>query len=148
MIKRIIVPVDGSAHSLRAVDLAADIAKQRGCGLRLVHVIPGTSVPQGLKKWADIEHVHESPQWLYDESLADSVLNDAQDRIADADGLETDRCVDHGDAAKCIIHMSKDADTEMIVLGSRGLSDFAGLVLGSVAHKVAHSAGCPVVTVT
>ncbi len=148
MTKRILVAVDGSAHSLRAVDVAVDLAKQRGYALRLVHVIPSTSVPPGLQKWAKIEHVHESPQWLYDESLADNVLNDAQDRIADANSIDTDRFVDHGDAAKCIIGMSEDAETEMVVLGSRGLSDFGGLVLGSVAHKVAHSASCPVVTVT
>ena len=79
MPKRIVVPVDGSAHSLRALDVAIDLAKQRGCGLRLMHVIPSTAVPGGLQKWANIEHVHESPQWLYDESLADNVLNDAQD---------------------------------------------------------------------
>ena len=148
MTKRILVAVDGSSHSLRAVDIAVDLAKQRGCALRLVHVIPSSSVPSGLQKWAKIEHVHESSQWLYDEGLADRVLNDAQDRIADANDIDTDRYVDHGDAAKCIIGKSKDAETEMVVLGSRGLSDFGGLVLGSVAHKVAHSAGCPVVTVT
>lgn len=148
MTKRIVVAVDGSAHSLRAVGVAVDLAKQRRCGLRLVHVIPSSAVPSGLQKWAKIEHVHESPQWLYDESLADNVLNDAEDQIAATNGLDTDRFVDHGDAAKCIIGMSKDADTEMVVLGSRGLSDFGGMVLGSVAHKVAHSASCPVITVT
>jgi nucleotide-binding universal stress UspA family protein len=95
-----------------------------------------------------MEHLHEAPQWLYGEGLAENVLTNAEDQIADACDLDTDRLVERGDAARRIIALSEDAETEMVVMGSRGLSDFAGLVLGSVAHKVSHGARCPVVTVT
>jgi nucleotide-binding universal stress UspA family protein len=146
--KQIVVPVDGSEQSMKALDVALDLARQRGQGLLLMHVVPSGGMPSGMAKWASVEHIHESATWLYDQGVAENVLSGAEDRIADRDGVETERLIDHGDPAHCILEVSRSKDTAMIVMGSRGLSDFTGLVLGSVAHKVAHGAGCPVVTVT
>lgn len=148
MAKRIIVPVDGSRHALRALDVAVDLAAQRGHRICLLHVVPSGGIPQGMEQWAAIENVHDSPRWLYDEGVAQNVLTAAEDRIADKSSLQVERVVDRGDPAKCIIAFSKAGDVAMVVMGCRGLSDFAGLVLGSVAHKVSHGAKCPVVTVT
>ena len=148
MTKRIVVPVDGSEHSMKALDVAIDLARQRDQMICLVHVVPRGGAPEGMQKWASVEHVHESPEWLYDEGLAENVLTGAEDRIVEASEVKVERLVDRGDPAHCVIELSKSADTAMVVMGSRGLSDFGGLVLGSVAHKVSHSAKCPVVTVT
>lgn len=52
-----------------------------------------------------------------------------------------------GYAAREIIHDAKEHDTDVIVMGSRGRSDLAGLVLGSTAHKVIHLADRPVLVV-
>jgi nucleotide-binding universal stress UspA family protein len=148
MTKRIIVPVDGSEHSLKALDVAADIARQRGHSVCLMHVIPGGGTPSGLEQWAAAEHVHESPQWLYDEGIGENVLASAVARLSAQGEVKTEEIIEHGDPARRVIEASAGDDVAMVVMGSRGLSDFAGLVLGSVAHKVAHSAKCPVVTVT
>ena len=148
MPKRIIVPVDGSTHALRALDVAADLATQRGQKICLVHVVPSGGLPQGMEHWAATENVHDSPRWLYDEGVAQNVLTAAADRIADRPSLQVEQVVDRGDPPKCIIAISRADDVAMVVMGCRGLSDFAGLVLGSVAHKVSHGAKCPVVTVT
>ena len=148
MAKKIIVPVDGSTHALAALDVAADLATQRGQKICLLHVVPSGGIPQGMEQWVGVEHVHESPTWLYDEGVAQNVLTAAADRIADKPSLQVERVADRGDPAKCIIALSKADDVAMVVMGCRGLSDFVGLVLGSVAHKVSHGAKCPVVTVT
>ena len=148
MPKKIIVPVDGSAHALRALDVAADLATQRGQKLCLLHVVPSGGIPEGMEHWVAVENVHDSPRWLYDEGVAQSVLSAAADRIADRASLDVEEVIDRGDPAKRIIALSKADDVAMVVMGCRGLSDFAGLVLGSVAHKVSHGAKCPVVTVT
>ena len=50
----------------------------------------------------------------------------------------------YGRAPQVILREAEDMDADVVVLGSRGLSDLAGLVLGSVAHKVLHLARCPV----
>lgn len=148
MNNQIIVPVDGSANALRALDVAVDLARQRRLGILLVHIVPPGGVPEGLREWASAEHVHEMPQWLYTEGLAKGLLDSAQNHIAAHADIEIDRGVECGGVAKSIIDMSMRSNVEMVVMGSRGLSDFAGIVLGSVAHRVAHGAHCPVVTVT
>jgi nucleotide-binding universal stress UspA family protein len=49
--------------------------------------------------------------------------------------------------ASAILQEARDLDAGMIVVGSRGLSDLGGLLLGSVAHKVIQLATCPVLVV-
>ncbi len=148
MNKNVVVPVDGSSNALRALDVAVDLARQRQLGIILVHVVPQGGIPEGLRQWASIEHVHEEPQWLYEDGLGRNVLNVAAQNIPATAGIEVKQLVQSGDVAKNITDMSKTADVAMIVMGSRGLSDFGGLVLGSIAHRVAHSAACSVVTVS
>jgi nucleotide-binding universal stress UspA family protein len=53
----------------------------------------------------------------------------------------------YGRAARVILELASAEGADVIVLGSRGLSDLAGLVLGSVTHKVLHLAHCPVLVV-
>jgi len=50
----------------------------------------------------------------------------------------------HGLVANQIVSIGTENGVDLIVMGSRGLSDVAGLFLGIVAHKVLHLAGCPV----
>ena len=57
------------------------------------------------------------------------------------------RAARSADVAKEILHAAKGFGADSIVLGSRGLGDFAGLLLGSVAHRVIQLADCPVVVV-
>jgi len=55
--------------------------------------------------------------------------------------------VRNGDPARQTVDYAKDAKVDMIVMGSKGLSDIQGLLLGSVSHKVSHLAPCTCVTV-
>jgi nucleotide-binding universal stress UspA family protein len=67
----------------------------------------------------------------------------AVDTTGLAQGIESH--VVAGAPARALLDMATDAD--LVVVGSRGLGGFAGLLLGSVSQQVAHHASCPVVIV-
>jgi len=145
--KQILVPVDGSDHALEALNVACSLARAEGKSIKLLHVVPNKAVPDALKRYADIEHIHDTPEYLYETSIAESILNMARDRSVEAGVKDVETEVAYGDAAKGILEAVSDGDVDSVVMGTRGFSDIQGLVFGSVAHKVSHGAGCRVVTV-
>jgi nucleotide-binding universal stress UspA family protein len=144
---RILVAVDGSEHAFRALDVACGLASAENKHLRLVHVVPNTGMPEGLKRFAAAEHVRESPEFLYESAVADSILNTARGQAISAGAEDVECSVEHGDVSRGILEVASQGDVDTIVMGTRGLSDIQGLVLGSVAHKVSHGASCRVITV-
>jgi nucleotide-binding universal stress UspA family protein len=130
---RIVVGVDGSASSMRALAWAAAEAHMRGAALEVVHV--DFSRHEALEALA--------PGMLKTEQ---SVLNRAVIRAkALAPGaVVTGRLCDPP-AGRALIEASEGA--EMLVVGSRGLSGLKELTLGSVSSECAHHARCPVVVV-
>ena len=144
---QILVPVDGSDHSMRALKVACELAKGEQRTIRLLHVVPNSGVPAGLKRFADVEHIHSPPEYLYETAIAENVLNTARDQAL-TDGAQHVECsIEHGDATKGILEVAGREDVETVVMGTRGLSDIQGMIFGSVAHKVAHAAACRVIVV-
>ena len=147
MNENILVPIDGSDASFKALDFAADLATKYGSRLWLVHVVQSREIPPALRHWAQIEHVHSPPEWLLEEAVAENVLIAGEDRARSRGVEAVARISQNGDVARCIIDAVDNHDIDLVVMGTRGLSDLQGLVLGSVAHKVTHAAPCTVVTV-
>jgi nucleotide-binding universal stress UspA family protein len=143
----ILVPVDGSEHSIRALEVACSLAKSEGKKIRLLHVVPNKDIPEALKRFARVEHVPESPQLLYESGIAENILNVARDQALAIGVSDVESAVEYGEASKGILAAASEGDVDTIVIGTRGLSDVQGLVFGSVAHKVAHGAACRVVAV-
>ena len=100
-----------------------------------------------LKEWARAEHVDSPPTVLYEQAIAENVLAGAESRAADRGAHRMERLMERGDPTKRILEEANRCAVDVIVMGTRGLSDLQGLVMGSVAHKVTHAAGCTVVTV-
>ena len=144
---RVLVPLDGSEYSLKALDVAADLAGKYGSKLILLHVVPSGEVPKALQKWAKTEHFLDPPEAIYEQAIADGILGSAEARVSGKEIASIKHTTEHGDAATQILEVAKREGADLIVLGTRGLSDFQGLVLGSVAHKVTHAAPCTVITV-
>ncbi|MFQ5973774.1 MAG: universal stress protein, partial [Alphaproteobacteria bacterium] len=88
MIKRILVPVDGSDCSMRALDLACDMAGRYEAKVVLLHVVPNQPVPQELRRFAEVEHLAEQ---TVPRHLADRMLDSAHDR-ARRSGLRDPKC--------------------------------------------------------
>lgn len=145
MAKRLLVPVDGSEQSRKALEFACELARAMGHTLHLIHV--AQSLPQDRVMVLGGAHVtiHASRQDL--EQAGKDVL-DACRKLAEQHGitdLETE--VVAGDPAGRIVEAAGRLEADMVVMGSRGLGDLKGLVLGSVSHKVNHLAPCTCITV-
>ena len=145
MIKQILVPVDGSPYAKKAIDFASDLACQYQTGLTLIHVMhrSGSSrVPPELAQYAEVEHVQINEYNML-QAVADQILKTAEAQARKQKVSDLNKVTEIGDPAHKIAEYAKANGTELIVMGSRGLSDLGGLLLGSVSHKVAHLAGCP-----
>ena len=81
------------------------------------------------------------------EAIAGQILDRAEKQARKAGVKKISTVISGGDPADVILESAKSKKADMIILGSRGLSDFKGLVLGSVSHKVSAQAECTCVTV-
>ena len=149
MFERILVPVDGSDHAQRAVEVASDLAKRYESELILIHVLAhsgGDRVPAELKSYEKLEHVRIT-EWDLIQASGREILDAATKR---AGALGVHRCKARlvtGDPAASIAKTVGEEQADMVVMGRRGLGDFRGLLLGSVSHKVAQAIDCSCLTI-
>jgi len=137
----ILVGLDGSHYSERALEWAAKEAAIRNAPLRVlaVHTVPSGWSGRGVPDPVDNELVVQTKSAA--QELTDKVL--AGIGSARPSGVTVDAV--NGIPADVLLRASEDAD--MIVLGARGGGGFARLHLGSVSDQVAHHAHCPVVII-
>jgi nucleotide-binding universal stress UspA family protein len=136
---RIVVGVDSSRTSLKALRWALDEARLRGSDLELVHAFPRPELV-GMTMVVTLPSDDELRQ------ASEQVISDALAAVGGADGLTVTRHVGAGGPAGVLVEAAKDAD--LLVLGSRGLGGFRGMLLGSVTQQVIAHAPCPVVVLT
>lgn len=150
MSKTYLVAVDGSEHGWKALDLAANLATTSDATLTILHVVPYEPVPAGLKAYAEMEGIaveEISARFHYGKALGDRITREAAERAKHAGVEQVVTEVAEGHPASEIVAVADARRAEMIFLGSRGLSDIGGLLLGSVSHKVMHLAPCTCVAV-
>lgn len=159
MFKQILVPVDGSEHAERALGLAADLAARYDAKLHVIHVLLRGEVPDDLRKLSDKKADPEPGIALggtyVDASLPFEVLQDIAEKLLERarktaqkhGAKQVDTSWQQGDPAGAILEQAREQGADLVVMGSRGLSDIKGLVIGSVSHKVAHLFEGSVVTV-
>ncbi|KQR16084.1 universal stress protein [Cellulomonas sp. Leaf334] len=135
----VVVGVDGSPTSVSAVDYAFDQASRLGLPLVAVHAWEMPTLFGPVPPWMpeEIEEIRMAEKALLSESLAGHM-----ERYPD---VNVTSMVHRGGPAHVILAASEDA--ELLVVGSRGLGGFRGLLLGSVSQAVLHHATCPVVVV-
>jgi nucleotide-binding universal stress UspA family protein len=146
--ERILVGIDGSASSLKAVDFAADLANKYNAELILLTVIPRRSqeTDPAVEEYARIEHIAE-PATELALATAENVLEGGRIAALRKGAIRISAEPSFGDPAEEIIAVARDRQADVIVVGSRGHGRLAGLLLGSVAQKVLSLAHCPVVVV-
>lgn len=141
MFKKILVAYDGSEHAKRALDLAIDLAKKYEAKLEIVEVVD-TAALLGMGV-APIPG--EIIQQVYSKAQAD--VNQAKSKAQSQGVKEVEGVVLEGDPATAILEYAGKSKADLIVTGSRGLSTFKRLILGSVSTKLVHDAKVPVLVV-
>ena len=136
MFERIVLAVDGSEPAQRAVPVAADIASKYGSEVIAVHV-----VEQQLGRGGPIAFDTTGEATRDADDAARSLKDVGVSARAEA------RAALAGRAAQEIMDVAASEDAGLIMMGSRGMSDSEGLLVGSVAHKVVHLSSVPVLIV-
>lgn len=137
-IRKILNPVDGSAHAINATRYAAELSRFFHSEMILLHChrsFPRITAEPYYQK--AINQITEESEKLI-ASFVD-ILEDS--------GVKFEVRILEGAAGAVIPDVARIHKVDMIVMGSRGCTDLEGLILGSVAHKVLHSAECPVLIV-
>ena len=177
MIKTILVATDASNHARKAVSLASDMASMYSARLVIVHALLRDATSATLRKLATRKALTKEQRHLLDTYEIDAYMTVAQaggmdigmasmpapveilepigrqileraEKVAYDAGIKKVSCgILAGDPADGILAAAKREKADLIVLGTRGYGEIKGLLLGSVSHKVAARAHCPVLTV-
>jgi nucleotide-binding universal stress UspA family protein len=137
-VTRIVVGIDASEDSLRALRWALEEASLRDASLEVVHAYPIpelTAMPMIVSLPSDDEL----------QKAAEQVLTDAIAAVGGEGSVPITKTARAGSPAAVLCDVARDA--AMMVVGARGLGGFRGLLLGSVSHQVVAHSPCPVVTV-
>lgn len=138
---RVVVGIDGSPASARALSWGAEEARAHGAEIYVVmaYSIPAPPVAVGLVQppWRNGDEWRQDTEAALQQTLRQTLGEDPQINV------ETE--VVEGSPAKALIAASKRAD--LLVVGTRGHGGFAGMLLGSVSQHVTAHAACAVTVV-
>ena len=169
----IVLPVDGSAGAAEAAAVAADWAGVKDARVIVLHVLDRELLEDTARRRAEVHHVASHgaamPPWVANapaelvdmlrptaapeteqealEEIERRIVGSVTD-ILEERGIEEDRIrilFRDGNVARRIVEVAEEEGAEMIVMGSRGMSPTAGLLLGSVSERVGQRAPCTVV---
>ena len=141
--KKILVPVDGSDHSMMSLENALSMVEAFGAKVTVVYVME----PEG----PSILNTPDIPQdfpleemFLAKKNYASAILDENR-YYAEKKGIEVKTLLKEGNPSSEIIELSKDFD--LIIMGTHGKSGLMHLFIGNVAEKVARHSSCPVMLV-
>jgi nucleotide-binding universal stress UspA family protein len=138
---KILLPVDGSAHSERAAQHV--VAMLQGCGNHEIHLI---NVQAPIDAVEVRSHMTAAEIEAMQETRGGDALAPAR-AVLDRAGLAHTPAVLLGPVAETIVRYADEHGCEKIVMGTRGLGAIAGALLGSVTTQVLHLTRLPVTLV-
>lgn len=139
-IEKILLPYDGSVHSRHATDYALNLAKLFGAHVTIVHCYDWRA---GISEVPDsLVHDFESKG----KKEAKEILRKAEE-IFEKQGVKYTLETAAGSPGYVLAKRAESKEYDLIIMGSHGHSDIAGLFLGSVTHKVLNTIYCPVMVV-
>ena len=144
MFRSIVVGTDGSDTAKQAVREAIELAKQIGASVDVVSAYEPVS-NQRLREEA--KQVPEDMQWTVNpREDVNATLDEAANAVRDA-GVEVQTFAREGDPADAILDVAEERDSDLIVVGNKGMTGAKRFLLGSVPNKVSHHAPCSVLII-
>jgi len=143
MFSRILVAVDGSPFAERALAQAVDLSRKYGARLLIVHVVLRrfyAVTPSEAGVLATTVFVKEM------ESEGKKIIAKSEE-IVKAAGVAYESKLVQGVPADEIVRLAQAERVDLIIIGSRGLTEVRAFLLGSVSDKVTHHAKCPILIV-
>lgn len=137
MSSKIVVGIDGSLGSARALEAATDVAKRYDASVVLCHVV------ERIAAKGDMAPLHA------DEPEVKAAVEKQAAGLRDQ-GIDTDvrtEAIVLGGPARSLADVAEETGADLIVVGTRGHSALAGVILGSVTQKLLHLAACPVLCI-
>jgi nucleotide-binding universal stress UspA family protein len=152
LFEKILVPLDGSEHSLEALENGAEIAKKFSGKITLIHVYsvqpimmqdPSTAGSPSIPIFtgAEVSTMLEAAK-----KLGNRILEDGEKRIK-ASGVKVGKLLVEGHTVEEIVRAANEGFYGLIVIGARGVSHMREMLLGSVTDGVIHHVHCPVLVV-
>ena len=140
-IHALLIPVDGSSHSDRALTWAIDLARKYSASLTVLSVVPLSAADYG-----GMAYVPQSA-WEAQATYFRQVAERAGARAREAGISSVTVKVLEGSVAGGILDYIADHAPDLVVIGSRGLGTGTRVLLGSVSDALVHHASCPVLVV-
>ena len=173
---KILVAVDGSPHSDKALTITATLAKQDKASVVVLHVACSKNISKEIRKGIEVEYSHEIEERLKavdfraplpDETqyakvilaqnenvtrvvntlAGENIVKRAAKQLHEDDLDDFETVLVNGDPAERILALSEFHKADTIVMGCRGAGKLQGLLLGSVSQSVAHESKCSVIIV-
>lgn len=138
MITKILVPYDGSPHSQRAILVAVELARCANAPIHVLYAYDRLPADLGEPNFQDL--LNRVLTW------AKEIVEGGVAAVRDQ-GIPVTGDVLEGPAAEAILRVAEAEKCDLIIMGSRGLGQFAGLLIGSVSDRVLHHAKIPVMVV-
>lgn len=144
---RILVPVDFSPSSKRAIEYALFLANKTGATVDLLHI----AKPDKVRGDDDVAILHRGVPGSTLEQYSEQEIQDQLTEFVKTAGLDRqvrlDEIEESKDVAHCLLKHAKERAYDLIVMGRHNKKGGLGNLFGSVAHTVSEKAECPVVTV-
>ena len=152
--RHVLLVTDGSLYSQRAVRYFSKFPLPEKVEVRLMHILPPLTQPiimepyfGGRDAYVPLHTPEEEAKIkAKQEREAETLLNRTRDLLLKK-GIKSTPVLARGDAATEIIEYTDKEDIDLIVAGSRGLSQFKGWLMGSVSRKLVHYSHCSVLIV-
>ena len=156
MINKILVALDGSVQSKKALLHAVEMCRQFNAQLNLVNVLDTGHVPGELVHMAEVEHIIGPDDFIENMSVAtapyksrksdlddkmhalisEKIIEEAVREANDKGVKGINTTIERGDPADRILAVAENIEADLIVMGSRGMGPLKGLLVGSVSQKV------------
>lgn len=139
-IQKILIPTDGSDYSMRAAEYGISVAKMLDAQIMVVYVIDAVVLDQ-ISKVAERENVERELK-----QNGQRYINYVLD-LAQKEGVKDGSLIAKGNPFEQIVHLAKELNMGLIVMGTYGRRGAERILIGSVAERVIEYSPCPVLVV-